>query len=1142
MLAHRRRFRRLFVEARHPLLGDAMPTQRAIAARGSTRSSGALGTVPNPRRSVFPDKQGDAPAAAQTSLARTDIQQSLCQGHGGIEMHRRPLRAVSSILSSVAAIIVALASWRSGYGQVAANSGYSDNVVKAYITDFNLIRRNDAGTRIGIAFLHELYKANPALDSSTAVQLSDAVTDSWRRNYGPDRHADSEARIRDLKSLGNTVIAISGGKVSAQNIVDVLKITFDESARQTDAFERRVSLLYGEQVLQQNAATWSNHYALLQRPERILDAIEFTKTNPKARTALSVLVQRVDNVDLDAPVAEWRRHNPEGHQALKLMEIDDKLDRLASSQDELHNEMRRVLQRVTSPANEYLKTIDPSAPAPTQETREKELREKFAPYFAANQLFMAIARNDPKAQAVGRVLDSGLQMGMATAAIAGGAATGWGAVIGLGIAFVNLTGAMGDLLSDPKPSDLEIILSAIQQLRDDLLNLQRDIREQFVQVRVQLYEMMDIINTRFDLLELSLRDQHRDLRDLIVDNSMGIGIINGKLDEVKIEMYRILSLARRDNLKKLEPRLTRPKLTESAFETALDEWWAAAVSQASTDFGPMPAYGPEDGPEKPRFFREIESALLHSTDGWDRLNVLQDAAKRFEHPLATEPIPNPKLWSICATHYIELGARWPGFYTNYDADLKRASEILDAGLLIQRSAGRVIRDDAHTISPAYLTRLLNAYKGQVAEMKRLVGRQLERQTGPQTVFKGFSPFLRADEQKLSPFVVNPDGSKKLRPLDYRVIAPLLTMAPPGPTADGVRFASGFDPKSRHNKPDPNAKLNPGEVDLDDKEIKSIQEFIPAEFRLAEALGLGRIKVGYSAAGVGDEIVVGKSKVVHPGGELPKEIRDMFPLSIGFNIFTRYGKLRLELTGTFTSSTKQETLLIFSRRLINPSYFMYGWAAGKDFTLSASEKVNGLSFGDQFKKAMPAFRKALLDGKAAEIDKKRVDEDRAKLVTLLDTTFSAAKESLNRDVAQEYQQPGGDILDSSRQISGARHLFLHFLCLGLGDWLTTIDEGKDLALEAKGLLDGDQVTRAIDKDVGRYLDPATRDASFNLLSALADVLDKRIQAVFDRHPCNRTKAVPASPDLDATFGHHRMVDDTIVRLEQFIDARNRTRRQ
>ena len=128
---------------------------------------------------------------------------------------------------------------------------------KAFITDFNLIKSNDSGTRIGIIFLHELYKAKPDLDPGIAVPIAQRVGRAWNSTYGPDRDRDLRAAVADLKIIGNDLVAASKGQVGLEQFIDIGKVTYNIEARMVQDFERRMALLAGESVMKEGAGSWA---------------------------------------------------------------------------------------------------------------------------------------------------------------------------------------------------------------------------------------------------------------------------------------------------------------------------------------------------------------------------------------------------------------------------------------------------------------------------------------------------------------------------------------------------------------------------------------------------------------------------------------------------------------------------------------------------------------------------------------------------------------------------------------------------------------------------------------------------------------------------------------------------------------------
>src|SRR5262249_4915424 len=160
----------------------------------------------------------------------------------------------------------------------------------------NLIRKNDDATRLGIVFVHELYKLRPDMDQTTALKLTDQVVDAWKNNYGPNRGDLRREIVADLDRLGKLVLGISGKKVTPQQAADLLPLTYGAWARQNQQFEHRIAFVHGSAVLKQVPAGWMTQYSVLSRPEAILGALEFADTNRRAADVMSVYLKKVNRV------------------------------------------------------------------------------------------------------------------------------------------------------------------------------------------------------------------------------------------------------------------------------------------------------------------------------------------------------------------------------------------------------------------------------------------------------------------------------------------------------------------------------------------------------------------------------------------------------------------------------------------------------------------------------------------------------------------------------------------------------------------------------------------------------------------------------------------------------------------------------
>ena len=166
------------------------------------------------------------------------------------------------------------------------------------------------------------------------------------------------------------------------------------------------------------------------------------------------------------------------------------------------------------------------------------------------------------------------------------------------------------------------------------------------------------------------------------------------------------------------------------------------------------------------------------------------------------------------------------------------------------------------------------------------------------------------------------------------------------------------------------------------------------------------------------------------------------------------------------------------------------------------------FQDAFNDQLPSFKQQLLENKAIEIDPEGVKAGIILITELVNKELNYKSRILDAARA-ELANPGGDLLLRLNEITGARLLVLHFLSLGMGDWLLSTPEGRALFDEARTLKDGEMLAAEISRGVKRCLDHETRQAALNLLTAPANRLSEKLNRLLSTSTRERRLRAPRS---------------------------------
>lgn len=1043
----------------------------------------------------------------------------------------------------VTALVGALAVLSSG-GRVggAEPPAVQDTAERSFILGHTLTTSSDHGTRVAIGYVHALHGAAPEIEPDRAGRMGRAVADAWMEAYGATPRTAAERA--DILARLPARAAAAGGVSDSGAVGDVFRVTVGEDARLREEVERRFEL---DRPAADARPGVSAHP--VRKPEALFNALRDAAADARLAAALGPLVRPAVRVRPDAPVAEWRQRNPAPARAYQALEIANRLPHLAGRPKDLSPAVRQVAADADKrwrAAVQSLAARGPNVPVgqkvgevvPVEEraARLKELEHDHATYSEAVRLFRALAPEDRTVQKVAAVAQAGLNAGFAFAAVAAaGASTGGTGlvVVAAVVAAVEFYNVLKSAFGGDGPSDLEQILDAIREVRALIVELRAVLLNQIAELRTQLVEATRVLLARMDEMELAARTRNAELRDLILQSVMGADLVQGQLAAVRDDVYRAVGAGRRDRLRLLEPRRRWADMPFDTFRPTLDELWVMGARVAADDYGPAADLAPNATPEQPAFFPALGRLYARSPDGWDRLNVTRDAAARLGHPFPGELPPNPKLWALAAHDYAALARKWPDLYQRYDPDRASLRELTAAGRRTQQTARSAAR-------PELLAAALTAYRGQFARSEAAVNDVYLAFAGPDTTLRGYNPFLRADEQKLPAVTLD---ALTAHPR-YRVDAPPINLRPGVPGIVG-----GFE-WGPHNTPDPMVKLDPGKIALPADTAAKLLARVPPEYRYAEELGLGRVDIEYTAAGVGDEVNVmgpdGRQRKapanVHPGGAVPAEILKNFSSQVTFTHTTRYGRVRLTAQARFTPAQRPEgqadqfAYLIYSHTVVAAPYFSYSWVknpkATKDdahwleFRLVDKDGPGSTSktLAERFGDLLPEMSAALAKGPPApeKAVAEKISADVLRVRDLIARHVNPVREEMLKRLHAEAVANTAGLGRAGEAVDGARALLVHLLCLGYGDWLVATPEGRELAKAFRDLPDGRGIAAAVAADPALYANPATRAAAFRLLTTRFTDFEKRLRALAE-----------TPHDRGATFGRHLMVEGPLVELEELL---------
>jgi hypothetical protein len=221
--------------------------------------------------------------------------------------------------------------------------------------------------------------------------------------------------------------------------------------------------------------------------------------------------------------------------------------------------------------------------------------------------------------------------------------------------------------------------------------------------------------------------------------------------------------------------------------------------------------------------------------------------------------------------------------------------------------------------------------------------------------------------------------------------------------DGVRFWSGFSPNDPNNVPDSRATLEVGVLPLSPELRAKLASMIPAEVQAAECMGLGRVRVAYSLAGLCDEVYV--ANPYRNPGSIPAEIRERFRFLVSFTMPVRWGRIGLVWKAEFLA-TNGARLPIFSLKTVSPQYYHYSWHRDYGFQLADSDLAGAqfLSLQARFNALVPHFGQQLLQGAALETDPEGAKAGAAAVLAMV-AQARTSKQQVVRAETDAFLKPG-----------------------------------------------------------------------------------------------------------------------------------------
>ncbi len=272
-----------------------------------------------------------------------------------------------------------------------------------------------------------------------------------------------------------------------------------------------------------------------------------------------------------------------------------------------------------------------------------------------------------------------------------------------------LTGLLSNILGGPSPDAM--ILEQLVELRKEVRSLHQDMLKEFSGVHLHLYALERHLNNKFS-----------DLDQIIRSTNSALATVEGKLDLHHAEVKRAFGDERAGELdilmRECPNRSAQIPMDAAYYASCLDKLMACAVTKSrdSISTGGKLIFDGKTA-NQPGVLEESDSVLGYDSTNWDRLNFLTGAAAHFGKTLTTKALPNPSLWAMCASGYLQMASQSPKHYRLYDPDLSHLKELQAAGDDLEQGLSAITTGAGGKANAFLLKELLGQYHASVNELE-----------------------------------------------------------------------------------------------------------------------------------------------------------------------------------------------------------------------------------------------------------------------------------------------------------------------------------------------------------------------------------------------------------------------------------------
>lgn len=630
------------------------------------------------------------------------------------------------------------------------------------------------------AFLHTLYEKNPAIPRADALKAAGKVyeaTDAYFNKF-PNLKADGyEVLDRMLDTAFNAGDIGLTGNVSASQLYGFAKTAVVIPYKLHQYHEMDLNYARGKDALASRGGFEGAYFnwvdqrsfkSMLDNPQH-LDAVStfLEKWNKGSLKDPGLKLKSALPVDMKLPSLSWlpeladraaggtpakpSSKTPGSHGAAVPADSHTLDDRSISERSfeffkkELETTLRYLDEKTSYDHSGIIGELSPEQKA----QKLAEIHRDLAPARMVADMFRAFAGDDKRARVAGAILDATIsimatKMALAANAISEGAATGGyvGAIIGLVIALIQILGDSG-------PTMDEIILKEIRELRKAVNYLIGEVADTRTLLNHEFRDARELVNMRFDTIE-ALLGAHFDRVEASQDQSLRalrgleLQLAEQKEDDRHLDRQKDFEEFTRRHLGRAEAIRSPEKFSDAmkhllvcAAQRSRNVTWTGTANPGlrGEDWNErlVRSLGQGDLRNQVNVLYEAQSRLLGANLG-SLPDVLKDITPATD---GLSPVPNPRLWALCAQDYLDYAKEHPELYRGFDPDLRHLRAVLDAGHRFQVASSRLAplsATGAKDVTP--LLKIVDNYEKQIASL----GAALEKQrSGAHPQFKGIDP-------------------------------------------------------------------------------------------------------------------------------------------------------------------------------------------------------------------------------------------------------------------------------------------------------------------------------------------------------------------------------------------------------------------